>query len=161
MLLCSTILLQVLTYCQFLQISIPKTTIGIRAKGWGRAICQRSKVLRKSSRSRCSIAKESSIYGKRKWKHCWCNRVFTRPCQQSLQVHQMRFRRIRIWKRQARFNYMSRRRGYAQHDGWRNGYRIVIKIRNVLYDKESLQQVVSQETTIWATNKERNNGIGI
>ena len=30
----------------------------------------------------------------------------------------------------------------------KNGYKIVIKIRNVLYDKESLQQVVSQETTI-------------
>ena len=34
---------------------------------------------------------------------------------------------------------MSRRRGHVQLDGWRNNYRFVIKVRNIVYDKEPLQ----------------------
>ena len=30
---------------------------------------------------------------------------------------------------------MSRRRGYVQHDGWRNDYGTVVKVRNVVYDE--------------------------
>ena len=37
---------------------------------------------------------------------------------------------------------MSRRRGYIQRDGWINGYGIVVKVRNVVYDEKSLQQAV-------------------
>jgi len=43
---------------------------------------------------------------------------------------------------------MSRRQGDVQRDGWRNMYKIMVKVRNVVYDEKSFQQVVSQETTI-------------
>jgi len=49
---------------------------------------------------------------------------------------------------------MSRRRGHIQHDGWRNGYGIKVKVRNIVYVKESLQQAVLEETTIRAMQKE-------
>ena len=38
---------------------------------------------------------------------------------------------------------MFRRWSYVQHDGWKNDYGIVIKIRNIVYDKKPLQQAVS------------------
>ena len=34
-----------------------------------------------------------------------------------------------------------------------------VKIRDVVYNKNPLQKVVSQETTIWATHNGRDNGI--
>jgi len=80
------------------RISIFITTIGIRAKGWQRVICQRYEVLRQSFRSKSSMAKETWAYGKRRWRCCWCNRVFTRPCnvsQQNLHVCQIRI--VRKW----------------------------------------------------------------
>ena len=43
---------------------------------------------------------------------------------------------------------MSHRRGHVQCDGCRNSYEFVVKIRNVIYDKEPLQQVVLEEITI-------------
>ena len=55
---------------------------------------------------------------------------------------------------------MSRRRGYVQYDGWKNNYGIVVKVRDVIYDEKLLQQVVSQETTIWATHEENDNSVG-
>ena len=35
----------------------------------------------------------------------------------------------------------------------KNGYKFVVKVRNIIYDKESLQQVVLEEITIWATHE--------
>jgi len=37
----------------------------------------------------------------------------------------------------------------------------VIKVRNGVYDEKPFQQVVSQETTIWARQERRDNGVGI
>ena len=34
---------------------------------------------------------------------------------------------------------MSHRQGHVQHDGWRNDYGFVVKVRNIVYDKEPLQ----------------------
>jgi len=34
---------------------------------------------------------------------------------------------------------MFRRRGHVQRDRWRNGYGFVVKVRNVVYNKEPLQ----------------------
>jgi len=39
---------------------------------------------------------------------------------------------------------MSRRWDYVQYDGWKNDYEIVVKIRDIVYDKKPLQQAVSQ-----------------
>ena len=39
----------------------------------------------------------------------------------------------------------------------KNDYRIVVKVRNVLYDEKALQQAVSQKITIWATHEGRDN----
>jgi len=36
----------------------------------------------------------------------------------------------------------------------------VVKIRNVVYDEKSLQQAVSQETTLWATYDGRDSSVG-
>ena len=36
----------------------------------------------------------------------------------------------------------------------------MVKVRNVVYDKKPLQQVVSQEITIWATHEGRDNDVG-
>jgi len=49
---------------------------------------------------------------------------------------------------------MSHKRGHVQRNGWRNGYEFVIKVRNIIYDKKPLQQVILEETTIWATHEE-------
>jgi len=36
----------------------------------------------------------------------------------------------------------------------------MVKVRTVVYDEKSLQQVVSQETTIWATHERRDSSVG-
>ena len=38
--------------------------------------------------------------------------------------------------------------------------RIVVKVRNIIYDAKPLQQAVSQETTIWTTHERRYSSIG-
>jgi len=43
---------------------------------------------------------------------------------------------------------MSHRRGYIKHDGCRNGYEIVIKVREVVHDEKPFEQAVSPEITI-------------
>ena len=55
---------------------------------------------------------------------------------------------------------MSRRWDYVQHDAWRNNYGIIIKVRNIVYDKNPLQKTVSQETIIWATHEGIDNDVG-
>jgi len=55
---------------------------------------------------------------------------------------------------------MSRKRGHVQYNGWRIDYGFVVKVRNIAYDKEPLQQAVSQETTIWDTHKGIDSGVG-
>ena len=52
---------------------------------------------------------------------------------------------------------MSRRRGNVQRD---DGYEIVVKVRNIVYDEKPLQQTVSKEITIWATHEGRDNSVG-
>jgi len=42
----------------------------------------------------------------------------------------------------------------------KNDYGFVIKVRNIVYDKELLQQVVLEETTIWAMHEVRDSGVG-
>ena len=42
----------------------------------------------------------------------------------------------------------------------KNDYEIVVKIRDVVYDKDSLQQVISQETTIWDMHDGRDSDVG-
>ena len=38
---------------------------------------------------------------------------------------------------------------------------IVVKVRNAVYDEKSLQQAVSQETTIWAMHEGRDSSIEV
>ena len=51
--------------------------------------------------------------------------------------------------------------GHIQCDRWRNSYGFVIKVRNIVYDKESLQQAVLKKITIWATHEGSNNGVWV
>ena len=37
---------------------------------------------------------------------------------------------------------------------------IVVKAKNVVYNEKPLQQVVSQETTIWATHVRKDSAVG-
>ena len=36
----------------------------------------------------------------------------------------------------------------------------MVKVRNIVYDKEPLQLAVLEETTIWAIHEEMDNGVG-
>jgi len=49
---------------------------------------------------------------------------------------------------------MSHRWGYVQRDEWRNSYRFVFKVRNIVYDKASLTSTLRN-----ATHKKRNSGV--
>jgi len=55
---------------------------------------------------------------------------------------------------------MSRRRGDVQRDEWRNGYKIMDKVRDIVYDEKSFQQDVSQKITISAIHERRDNDFG-
>ena len=55
---------------------------------------------------------------------------------------------------------ISRRWDHVQYNGWRNEYGFVVKVINIIYEKESFQQAVLEEITIWVTHEGRDNSIG-